>query len=67
MDVELPLHAVKEGGVMRKLVAALAIVGATIGLAAPAVSHASTTAVKIPAVCVQRTIAKAHIQVGYCP
>jgi len=52
---------------MRKRMVAVLIAVGAVGLLAPAVSGAGTRSVKVPAACVQRTVGKVHVQVGYCP
>ena len=52
---------------MRKKIAAVIVAVGAVGLLAPAVSGAATRSAKVPAVCVQRTIGKVHVQIGYCP
>jgi hypothetical protein len=39
----------------------------TLAAVAPLASAKLTTRAAVPPVCVERTVGKVHVQVGYCP
>jgi hypothetical protein len=52
---------------MTKRVVAVVLACGALGALPAAVAQASAPKAKIPPACVQRTVAKLHFQIGYCP